>query len=90
MEAFRSILYSLLCLYFIVYVAGDSTPGEVSFGYQNRSEFVAGNLPVIIVVPHGGRLRPDSIPDRNASWGIVGSSATTDCMLRAVHTNPIY
>lgn len=45
-----------------LYSISASTPGDVVY--------LAGDLPVIISVPHGGCLAPD-IPDRKASWGFI-------------------
>ncbi len=39
-------------------------PGKSYFGSSNYAEYLAGNLPVIIAAPHGGRERPENIPDR--------------------------
>ena len=38
--------------------------GQSYFGRQRYIEYVAGNLPVIISAPHGGRERPAELPDR--------------------------
>jgi hypothetical protein len=48
---------------------GASQPGGVAvgqsiFGKHEFIEYVSGNLPIVISVPHGGYLRPPSIPDR--------------------------
>jgi N-formylglutamate amidohydrolase len=40
-------------------------PGDTYFGKDNYIEYHAGNLPLIISVPHGGRLEPTEIPDRD-------------------------
>jgi N-formylglutamate amidohydrolase len=41
--------------------------GVTYLGTQNYIEFRAGNLPIIITAPHGGRLEPTTIPDRNCA-----------------------
>jgi hypothetical protein len=46
------------------------TPGKSYFGRSNYVEYIAGDLPVIIAAPHGGREKPENIPDR-----IVGTFA---------------
>ncbi|CAG8673286.1 1144_t:CDS:2, partial [Scutellospora calospora] len=37
---------------------------EPIFGTMNYSEYIPGHLPLIISIPHGGRLFPPEIPDR--------------------------
>ncbi len=41
------------------------TPGETYWDSTGFVEYKAGNLPIIISVPHGGNWAPDSIPDRD-------------------------
>ena len=41
--------------------------GITYLGTQNYIEYRAGNLPIIITAPHGGRLEPTTIPDRNCA-----------------------
>ena len=47
-------------------VAQDRTPGETYFGRNQYVEYLAGNLPVILSAPHGGREKPDEIPNRTS------------------------
>lgn len=41
----------------------DYEPGDSYVDSTGFVEFIAGNVPIIISVPHGGYLEPDSIPD---------------------------
>ncbi len=44
--------------------------GKTYFGANRYVQYIPGNSPVILTAPHGGALRPDSIPDRSkASCG---------------------
>ena len=52
------------------------TPGTVCFGKQNYVEFVAGDFPLVISVPHGGAMAPANIPDRTGTT--VTDSNTID------------
>ena len=56
-----------LVLLLISPLAGeDFVPGSAYFGRNQYVEYLAGNLPVIISAPHGGRLKASEIPDRAA------------------------
>lgn len=44
-------------------------PGKSVYGKHNFIEYVVGNLPIIISVPHGGYLTPAEIPDRELGSG---------------------
>jgi hypothetical protein len=57
-------------------------PGEVAFGRNEYVEYQAGNLPVILSAPHGGRLRPEEIPNRPA--GTFAFDVGTQELARAV------
>lgn len=50
-------------------------PGQSYFGRNEYIEYIAGNAPVIFTAPHGGALRPASIPDRTAT--ACGGAATS-------------
>jgi hypothetical protein len=47
------------------------TPGAVCFGHLNYVEYAAGDLPIVLSIPHGGTMSPSSIPDRT-----TGTTAT--------------
>lgn len=40
-------------------------PGEIYYDSTGYVEYRAGNLPIVMSVPHGGSLMPNSIPDRD-------------------------
>lgn len=54
--------------------AGTVVPGQSVFGKNNFIEYVVGNLPIVISVPHGGYLKPPVIPDR--TLGTAGRQDT--------------
>jgi len=49
------VLSTSLCL---------AKPGDSTFSVGHYVEFIEGNLPVIVLVPHGGLLRPFDMADR--------------------------
>jgi len=66
---------------------GQVSPGKSHFGQQKWVEYVVGDFPVIISVPHGGRLVPQEIPDRKQ--GVLLTDGNTDLLgreiVRAIH-----
>jgi hypothetical protein len=50
------------------------TPGVACFGRNNYIEYIPGDLPVVISVPHGGALVPATIPDRTVGTTVTDSN----------------
>lgn len=46
---------------------GAYEPGQTYWGRNHYIEYIAGDLPLVLSIPHGGTLRPDEIADR--TWG---------------------
>lgn len=61
---------------------GAYEPGRTYFGREGYIEYLAGDLPVILSAPHGGRLRPEEIPDRTE--GTFAFDTNTQELARAV------
>jgi len=59
---------------------------QIQFGIGNYTEYFSGNLPLIISVPHGGTLTPDSIPDRNCPNAVWTTDANTIELAREIQT----
>lgn len=80
MLRFRFAFLSLL----VVAAAADGKPksGEPQFGTARYVEYVAGDLPIVLTAPHGGRLKPDAIPARTK--GVSGEDLNTQALARAV------
>src|SRR5262245_20206015 len=58
-----------LCVVLAVSVAAtgfgeDYQSGKTYFGRNRYIEYLAGDLPLILSAPHGGREKPDELPDR--------------------------
>lgn len=55
---------------------------ESRFGAERYVEYVPGDLPVVFTSPHGGTLRPESVPDRKE--GVLVSDANSQQLARAM------
>lgn len=70
-----------IMLFFLAGIAAYSQPfipGTSYFGRNNYIEYIAGNFPLIISVPHGGALTPSEIPDRTCGDETVTDSYVID------------
>lgn len=62
---------------------GSAIPaGQSRFCQDRHVEYIVGNLPVVISAPHGGRLAPESIPDR--TQGTFQTDVDTDLLAREI------
>jgi hypothetical protein len=50
------------------------TPGATCFSRNNFVEYLAGDAPIVISVPHGGALTPAAIPDRTSGTTVTDSN----------------
>ena len=64
-------------------------PGVSYFDQNNYVEYIAGNLPIIIVVPHGGTLIPPNLPVIHNRGVDNGSFETSHLLYDSIvqHTN---
>lgn len=60
----------------------EKIPGQSYFGTDRFIEYLAGDLPIVIASPHGGRLKPAGVPNR--SGGVSDMDANTQELARAV------
>ncbi len=69
----------LITLAFVscIHIATAQIPGQSYFDDTGYVEYIHGNSPVIISVPHGGLLPPDIIPDRNFNGCIIKNDTYT-------------
>lgn len=70
--------FLFLCLFKVVSLPGQSYfPGKTYYSDQEYIAYFAGNMPLIITVPHGGLLVPASIPNRNCAECVTVMDANT-------------
>lgn len=62
--------------------AQEYQPGKTYFGRSKYIEYLAGDLPLVLSAPHGGRERPDELPDREK--GTFAFDTNTQELARAV------
>ena len=60
------------------------TPGQVYYGLNNYTEYIAGNLPLIITAPHGGTDSASALPNR--TYGTTSTDLNTAELSRAIRT----
>jgi hypothetical protein len=70
----KSLIIGIIILFASAVAFSQSfVPGNSYFGRANYIEYIAGNLPLIISVPHGGSLTPAEIPDRTCGETVTDS-----------------
>jgi hypothetical protein len=75
---------ALACLLWLAFViCGSAAPsscqsGRAYYGRSNYIEYIAGDMPVIFSVPHGGSLTPAEIPDRKPAGFSDDFATVTD------------
>lgn len=57
-------------------------PGQTHFGRASYTEYVVGDLPIIISAPHGGSMVPEEITDR--TYGTTGRDTNTQELSRSI------
>ena len=71
-----------LCL--VPFLHAQYIPGEVYYGTNKYTEYVAGNLPLIITAPHGGTDSASALPNR--TYGTTSTDSNTSELSRAIRT----
>jgi hypothetical protein len=74
--------FTLFAYTAIGHAAEPRQPGRSYFGTNRYIEYIAGDLPIVLTSPHGGRLRPDTLPDRTD--GVLDSDVNTQELARAI------
>ncbi|MFK7932341.1 MAG: hypothetical protein AB8G22_02455, partial [Saprospiraceae bacterium] len=64
---FKLPIFLLLFITTFTLQAQPFIAGNTYYDSTGFVEYRAGNLPIILSAPHGGDLRPDTIPDRDCS-----------------------
>lgn len=77
----------VLAFFSIIIFAQDYEIGQSYFDENEHIEYLHGNLPIIISVPHGGEKEPNNILDRNCQDCIVINDAFTQELSRAIIEN---
>src|SRR5262245_4949000 len=78
----------LSCVLSVLLAAGPAAraenyqAGQSYFGSNQYIEYVAGDLPLILSAPHGGRESPEELPDRTE--GTFAFDTNTQELARAV------
>ena len=83
--SYRNGILAFLLFTLQTVISADSAyvAGRSYFGEKNFIEYIAGNMPLVICVPHGGHLQPDQITNREL--GTKGHyDANTQELARAV------
>jgi hypothetical protein len=56
-------------------LAESFAPGRTYFGEREFIEYQAGDLPIVLTAPHGGRRQPEELPNR--TYGVFGIDTNT-------------
>lgn len=80
---FLSVLSALLVACILVNAQQQKEP-TVYFDNEKWTEYVQGDIPLVISVPHGGRITADSLAVRSCKGAVVGTDGGTIQMARAI------
>ncbi len=77
-DCLTPLRWTLLLLMLPFGLQAQYIPGDIYFGSNGYVEYHAGDLPIIISVPHGGYLEPLNIPDRACSNCVTARDSRTE------------
>ena len=80
------IFITLLLLFLPFKGYAQYVPGQSYFGANNYIEYIAGDLPIIIVAPHGGTLEPETLPTISEAGRDLGTFETTHLLKDSITT----
>jgi len=78
----RLLHVCLLTAAVVLRAAEAPEPGKAVFGRNQYVEYVVGSLPVVLSAPHGGREKPEELPDRKK--GTFAFDTNTQELARAI------
>lgn len=76
--------FQLLLLGLCLLLVRQSLHAQSVFGTNNYTEYIPGSLPIILVAPHGGEMRPSEIPNRTCAGCVTSNDLNTQELGRAV------
>jgi len=84
MKIFSLFFHFSLLLGITASNAQDFLPGNTYFSQDQYIEYQVGNLPIILSAPHGGLLKPLSLPDRNCNNCSYVADGNTQLLAREI------
>jgi len=83
----RLLCVCLLTASVILRAAEAPEPGQTYFGRNNYIEYIAGTLPFVLSAAHGGRDKPEELPDRVK--GTFAFDTNTQELARAIEAESV-
>jgi N-formylglutamate amidohydrolase len=85
-KVMKNPIPQVLILFFVSFtLKAQHTAGQIYYGSKQYVEYWAGDLPLIISVPHGGSLEPTEIPNRTCATCTTVKDANTRELGIALH-----
>lgn len=81
----REFTYLVLALLLSNNLNAQYTVGNSYYGVNQYIEYIAGDMPLIIVAPHAGNLQPTSLPDINTRGNDNGTMDLVRFMADSLH-----
>ena len=76
-------VFTLLAVGLLTAARGAESKSRSSvFGTSQYVEYIPGTLPIVLTSPHGGRLRPEGVPDRKS--GVMDMDVNSQELARAI------
>lgn len=76
----KQLLFAISILLPAIVFSQNYSTGQSYHGTRNFIEYIPGDLPILLTAPHGGKLKPNDIPDINGVTH-VGDGGTLESTL---------
>jgi hypothetical protein len=73
----KNYLHINFLLFFLLNILTYESIAQIHYGVNKFTEYRRGTIPIIISVPHGGLVAPDSVPDRTCNNPTTVTDANT-------------